>query len=276
MSELFHFVKLGGSLITDKRRPLTPRPVIIERLARELAAARSVHPDRPLLLSHGSGSYGHVVGQRYRTRAGAGPDAAADPAGWRGFSETGHIAAQLNRLVTAALLRAGLPVISLAPSALVQCRGGAIVAFESRPIQAALDRGLIPLVFGDVAFDETQGATIVSTEEVLAALVPILCPGRFTLAGMVDGVFSADPASQPDARPIAHLSAAQTADLANTFGGSHGIDVTGGMAGKLQTMAALLAEHPNLRIHLLSGEIPGHLERHLLDPDLPLGTLLTA
>jgi isopentenyl phosphate kinase len=276
VSASLHFVKLGGSLITDKQRPLTPRPAIIQRLAHEIAAARAAHPDRPLLLSHGSGSYGHVVGRRYRTRAGVGPTVAADPAGWRGFCETGYIAAQLNRLVMAALLQAGLPAISLAPSALVRCRGGAIIAIESGPILAALDRGLIPLVFGDVAFDETQGATIVSTEEVLAALVPILHPDRLTLAGMVDGVFDADPARQPDARPLPRLSAAQIDDLAAAFGGSHGIDVTGGMAAKLRTMAALLSGRPDLRIYLLSGEIPGQLQRHLINPDLPLGTLLAA
>jgi len=280
VSENLHFVKLGGSLITDKQRPLTPRPVVIQRLAHEIAAARAAHPGRPLLLSHGSGSYGHVVGRRYRTRAGVGPTVSSDPTGWRGFCETGHIAAQLNRLVMAALLRAGLPAglpaISLAPSALVQCRDGAIIATETGPILAALDRGLIPLVFGDVAFDQTQGATIVSTEEVLAALVPVLRPTHLTLAGMVDGVFDADPARQPDAHPLPRLSAAQIDDLAAAFGGSHGIDVTGGMAAKLRTMAALLAGHPDLHIHLLSGEIPGQLQRHLIDPDLPLGTLLTA
>lgn len=276
MSESLHFVKLGGSLITDKQRPLSPRPVVIQRLAHEIAAARAAHPCRPLLLSHGSGSYGHVVGRRYRTRAGVGPTIVSDPTGWRGFCETGHIAAQLNRLVMAALLRAGLPAISLAPSALVQCRDGAIIAIASGPILAALDRGLIPLVFGDVAFDQSQGATIVSTEEVLAALVPVLQPGRLTLVGMVDGVFDADPARQPDARPIPHLTAAQIDGLAAAFGASHGIDVTGGMAAKLRTMAAILAEHPGLRIHLLSGEIPGQIERHLIDPDLPLGTLLAA
>lgn len=276
MRETLHFVKLGGSLITDKRRPLSPRPAVIERLAHEIAAARAAHPDRPLLLSHGSGSYGHVVGRRYRTREGVGPNVTADPTGWRGFSETGHIAAQLNRLVMAALLRAGLPAISLAPSALVQCRNGAIIAIETRPILTALDRGLTPLVFGDVAFDEAQGATIVSTEEVLAALVPVLRPAHLSLAGMVDGVFSADPARHPDAQPIPYLTASQVTALAAAFGDSHGVDVTGGMASKLQTMAALLTEHPALHIHLLSGEVSGQLERHLRDPGLPLGTLLSA
>lgn len=270
MSSSLHFLKLGGSLITDKNRPLTPRPRVIERLAAEIAAAHRAHPDRPLLLSHGSGSYGHVAGRRYHTRAGV-----SDARGWRGFAETAHVAAQLNRLVLAALLRAGLPAITLAPSALARCADGEISEIEAEPVEQALAAGLIPVVHGDVAFDAVRGGTIISTEQVLAGLSEHLRPGRVTLVGVVDGVFDADPLADPDARPIPRLRAADLPALAASLGGSHGIDVTGGMFGKIEVMAALLDQHPGLRIHLLSGEIPGRLQRHLLDPALGLGTVMT-
>ena len=265
-----HFIKLGGSLITDKNRPLTPRPLVIARLAREIAAAWQADPHRQWIISHGSGSYGHVVGQRYHTREGV-----ADAAGWQGFAETGYIAGQLNRLVLAALLRAGLPVISLPPSALARCQNGRITVFQIDPVQKALDNGLIPLLFGDVAFDETRGGTIVSTEEVLAALARDLPPDHLSLVGVVDGVFDADPLRHPDARPIPaiHLHDLDTLDAA--LGGSHGVDVTGGMAGKIREMAALIRQHPDLHVHLISGETPGRLQQHLLSPDLPLGTTLS-
>lgn len=265
-----HFIKLGGSLITVKDRPLTPRPLVIQRLAHEIAVAQRRHPHRPLLLSHGSGSYGHEVGRRYRTRQGV-----SGTEGWRGFAETAHTAAQLHRLVMAALLRAGLPAFSLPPSALARCRQGEIVAFEPAPLLAALAAGLLPVVYGDVAFDETRGGVIISTEQILAALVPLLQPQRLTLVGVVDGVFDADPLRHPQARRLPHLTAAELPGLAAALGGSHGIDVTGGMFAKVTTMAALLDAHPHLRIHLLSGEIPGQVQQHLADPDLPLGTTLT-
>jgi len=268
---MLHFIKLGGSLITDKNRPLTPRPLVIQRLADEIAAAARVHPERQYILSHGSGSYGHVVGKRYRTREGV-----ADAAGWRGFAETGHIAAQLNRLVVAALLRSGLPAISFPPSALATCRDGDIVALHADPIMKALANGLTPVVYGDVAFDETRGGVIVSTEQVLTALVPDLQPERLTLVGLVDGIFDADPMRDAGAERIPHLTVDQLPELASAFGASHGIDVTGGMMDKITHMAMLLDQHPQLRIHLLSGEIPGRLQKHLLDPASPLGTTMTA
>ena len=267
---MLHFIKLGGSLITDKTSPLTPRPLVIQRLAREIAAAQRTLPDTNFVISHGSGSYGHVVGRRHRTREGV-----FDPAGWRGFAETGYIAGQLNRLILAALLRAGVSAISLPPSALARCRDGRIVHFETGPVLSALRHGLTPLLFGDVAFDETLGGTIVATEEVLVAVADQLPPDRLTLVGVVDGVFDADPMRNPTARPIPHLHLADLDALDTVLGGSHGVDVTGGMAGKIREMAALIRQHPNLRVHLISGETPGRLQQHLLDPDLPLGTTLS-
>ncbi len=64
------FLKLGGSLITDKKRPHTPRMDVIRRLAREIAAARNIRPDLQLVLGHGSGSFGHIPAEKYGTHQG--------------------------------------------------------------------------------------------------------------------------------------------------------------------------------------------------------------
>ena len=267
---MIHFIKLGGSLITDKNKPMTPRPAVINRLAAEIAAAWRSRPHQKWVLSHGSGSYGHVAGKRHGIRNGV-----RTPEGWQGFVETGHVAGQLNRLVLEALLQTGLPVISLPPSALAWCRDGRIVEFWSKPVQAALENNLIPLLFGDVAFDETRGGVIISTEEVLAALARDIAPQHLTLVGVVDGVYDADPLRNPQARPIPHISISQLHNLSAELGGSHGVDVTGGMAGKVQEMAELIRKIPDLKVHLLSGEIPMRLQEHLQDPTQPLGTTLS-
>jgi isopentenyl phosphate kinase len=71
MTELA-FLKLGGSLITDKDLPYTPRLDKLTRLAQEIKAA--LFSDRltgtqkqmglKLILGHGSGSFGHTAGIR--------------------------------------------------------------------------------------------------------------------------------------------------------------------------------------------------------------------
>ena len=65
---MVRFLKLGGSLITDKRQPETPRMDVIERLAQEIAAARAANPSLQLVLGHGSGSFGHIYARQYGTR----------------------------------------------------------------------------------------------------------------------------------------------------------------------------------------------------------------
>jgi len=261
------FLKLGGSLITDKMREQTPRPDVIRRLAGEIRQAVDARPDLELLIGHGSGSYGHFVGRRYRTREGIVNDAS-----WRGYAETGTIAARLNRQVADTLLEAGLPLLSVQPSASAMCRHGELLYLEARPITTALEKGLIPLVYGDVALDEARGCTIISTEEIFGYLARLLKPQRIVLAGVVDGVYDRDPLQDPAARPIGEISPANYAQVVQRLGGSHGVDVTGGMSSKVREMAALTRRVPGLVVHLITGEEPGRLCQVLLAPEKAGGT----
>ena len=106
------FLKLGGSLITDKNTPRTPRPEVLARLMDEIAAARQAQPGLSLVLGHGSGSFGHVEARKYGTRQGV-----STPEQWRGLAEVQSVAGELNRLVVDAARAAGLPVLGLPPSA---------------------------------------------------------------------------------------------------------------------------------------------------------------
>ncbi len=106
------FLKLGGSLLTDKTQPQALRPQVLRRLAVEIAEALAERPHLRLLIGHGSGSFGHVAGRKYNTRAGV-----TSPEGWRGYAETARAAALLNRHVMDALWEAGVPALALQPSA---------------------------------------------------------------------------------------------------------------------------------------------------------------
>ncbi|MGQ9457640.1 MAG: isopentenyl phosphate kinase [Anaerolineae bacterium] len=265
------FLKLGGSLITDKTRPMTVRQRVLRRLAREVAEALAARPDLRLLLGHGSGSFGHVVGKRHRTREGV-----RSPEGWRGYAATARAAALLNRLVCDALWEAGVPVLAVPPSASAICRDGALVHLEVRPIAEALRQGLVPLVYGDVALDEVRGGTIVSTEEVFAYLAPHLHPHRILLVGQVAGVYTADPHRDPAARLLRRLTPGVVSEVESGLGMSHGVDVTGGMWGKVRAMARLVEAMPGLQVQVFSGERPGNVRRALLGPQSALGTVLAA
>lgn len=263
------FVKLGGSIITDKRRPSTPRPEVLARLARELGAALDAEPRLQIVLGHGSGSFGHVPGSKYHVRQGI-----ADDESWWGYAATGAAAGQLNRIVTDAFLEAGVPVVSVQPSASAHCRDGLLAALEVYPIREALHHGLVPLVYGDVAFDQGQGCTILSTEEIMAFLARAMRPARMVMVGEVDGVYDRDPLVDESASPIPRITPATFADLEIELGGSFGVDVTGGMLAKVREMVSLVSEGQTERVRLISGWREGALERVLLDAGVEEGTLI--
>ena len=257
------FLKLGGSLITDKTQVETVRDDVLTRLAAEIAQARRENPALRLVLGHGSGSFGHVAGAKHGTRHGV-----QDAAGWQGFAEVSDAAARLNRQVLAALLAADLPAVSLQPSASVGCVNGRIQTIATQPVQAALAAGIVPVVYGDVAFDSIRGGTIVSTEEVMMALAGEIRPSWLLLAGETTGVY--DESGQV----IPAISQTNYAEIEAALGGSRGTDVTGGMVSKVQSMLALVEQFPQMSIRIFSGLEPGNLAHTLLNPAEAGGTLL--
>jgi len=166
-------------------------------------------------------------------------------------------------------------VVSIQPSASIRCRGGKLAAMAVYPIQQLLTRGLLPLVYGDVALDELWGSTIASTEAIFAYLARALHPQRILLLGEVEGVYSVDPRKDPQAHVIPIIHAARVGQTDGTLGGSHGVDVTGGMHSKVHLMLELVRDLPGLTVQLVSGLLPGLLERVLLDPSSNLGTRIT-
>ncbi len=258
------FVKLGGSLITDKRRRETPRPRLLRRLAEEIRAALDAAPHLRLLLGHGSGSFGHWEASRHGTRRGV-----RTPDQWHGFARVSASALRLNRIVVDTFVQVGVPVLSLQPAASALADDGHIVAYDDAPIRAALTHGLVPLIFGDVAFDRTRGGTILSTEDLFVHLAAPLRPRRILLLGNTPGVL--DEAGQV----IPTITPATYADVAACLRGSHYTDVTGGMADKVQQMIALVTRQPALRIWILTGREPDVLRRALLAPETTPGTCIT-
>jgi isopentenyl phosphate kinase len=263
------FLKLGGSLITDKRRPETPRPNVIWRLAREIAAAKQADPSLRLVIGHGSGSFGHVAGSRYGTRSGV-----HSSREWFGYAVTADAAARLNRMVVSALLSAELPVWSIQPGVALRCADGQIVDGPLETIRDALERGLVPLIYGDTALDSVRGGTIASTEEIFQWLAERLCPRRMILAGEVDGVFTGDPQLEPSARPIQEIRPDSLPSIQAVLGASHGTDVTGGMVAKVIQALNMVHHCPGLQVVLCSGLVPGNVQQVLVGNLAACGTVI--
>ena len=227
-------VKLGGSLITDKTTPETPRRAVIQRLVGELADVWEQHAGR-LVLGHGSGSFGHVAADRHEVHGGY-RGAEQRP----GISRTQRQAARLHHMVLDALIDGGLPPFSVAPSSAMVASGQEPAAFFAEPITRALGMSLLPVVYGDVVTDRRQGITIGSTEHVLRTLAYELESAgrvveRVLWLGNTDGIYDAGGATIPRVTP------ANVRSVFEQIESPEGTDVTGGIRHRLKTAVQLAA-----------------------------------
>lgn len=260
------YLKLGGSLITDKQNVRSPRMEIILRAAGEIRSALDEIPDLHLIVGHGSGSYGHFSAYKYGTR-----DGVHTPQDWQGFLQVWKDANELNSLVMDALHQQDVPAVRFAPSSFIISENRSPVHCLYEPISEALSHGLVPVVFGDVIFDLSTGGTIYSTEEVFAVLAQQIPPRRMLIAGIETGVFADYPSREQlinEITPENHPNIDQDWLTADT------IDVTGGMLSKVKLMLEMVEKYDHLMVEIFSGLDAGNIKTALLG-DTP-GTTIHA
>ncbi len=278
MKELV-FLKLGGSLITDKTQPYTPLLNVMDDIAVQIRTALLSQPGLRLVLGHGAGSFGHVPASEYRTRDGLPPKATpllhrerdkSEDNYWKGFSEVWYQASALNRHLMQALHKMDVRVVALPPSSSVIASSGQVSVWETTPIRMALSSGIVPVIFGDVVFDEVRGGTILSTEDLFTHLARALNPERILLAGLEAAVWSDFPART---KKIEKITPSSFAEVSAEIGKSEGADVTGGMKSKVRQMLDLVEDTPELSVQIFSGRELGNIVRALSGE--ALGTLIT-
>lgn len=256
MNKSITLLKLGGSLITDKSKPFTPQINIIKRIAKEISIAFKHDSSLKLIIGHGSGSFGHIPAKKYNTRLGV-----TSSVEWAGFIEVWKEARHLNQIVLATLIEAGLPTMTFPPSSSIITENGKVISWDLRPLSTALNNGLIPLVYGDVVFDEQIGGTILSTEELFLYLAKQLNPKRILIAGKEQGVWIDFPKRT---KIIKNISPGNFQEVLDNIGQSYDIDVTGGMIQKVTTMLNLIGEFPEIEAIIFSGEEQQCIQNALL------------
>ncbi len=234
------FIKLGGSLITDKRSSApTPNVERIELIADDLAA---IARERKLLLANGAGSFGHPLARKYRISEGLRGNEL-------GVSETCLSVDELNRLVVRSLVKRGVPAISVSPRSMVYKTSEGFVVFKEAVLMM-IERGLVPVMYGDVVCDQEKGVTIFSGDDVPLQFVEKLDTAIFLVD--VPGVLDAE------GKLIRKLRSAEVMTLELE---SPSLDVTGGMKKKLSVAGKLAGR--GVRVIIAGFEERGDLIRIL-------------
>lgn len=211
-------LKIGGSILTDKNRELAARPEEIARIATEIAAC-----PEDLVLVHGAGSFGHIPARRYGL---------SHEFNREGLRATHLSVASLCEMMVQALGRAGVECLPVHPLSSLVLRDGRIESFFLDPVKQMIRDGIMPVLHGDVAMDATRGAAIVSGDQLVAYLAGKLQADAVAVGSNVDGVLVCG-------QPLPKMGRDDLIKFEGFIGASAGVDVTGGMRGKIAELLDL-------------------------------------
>ena len=244
-------IKLGGSVITDKNKPFTARRSTIFRLGKEIEKALK-KLDAKVIITHGSGSFGHTPAAKYQTHLGnIGKNSI------KGLVETANAASTINEIVMQELKKTSLNTISFEPRSFIYSNKMRKKNAFLEPIRKALSLDLIPVIYGDVVFDQTNGFCIYSADRIITILVSGLNSEykieNIIYCGDTDGVYDCE------GKIIPKITPKNFKKYKKDISGSKGIDVTGGMLYKVEE-SLVLATKNKIVTFIINGKKDGILK----------------
>jgi len=209
-------LKIGGSVITNKKSEIgIEKKDIIDSIAKEISCYK-----KPLILIHGTGSFGHPIVKKYNLTEKFDPTK---------IIETHTSVKKLNRMVVDSLLFYGIHAISIEPMSNTICENGKIKQMSTDAIQHMLENGFLPVLFGDIVMDEQKGASILSSDRIITYLAKQFEIDTIGFGFSEDGIYDCNGNTIPEINPK------NFKDLEDQIGLSEQhIDVTGGRIGKIK------------------------------------------
>jgi isopentenyl phosphate kinase len=228
-------VKLGGSVVTDKKVPFFYRGEVVEALGREMASS-----GKRLVVVHGGGSFGHTAAKRF------GLSSSRSNASYDGVAETRTAMFDLDARVCGSLSAAGLRPYPFSPFPLLSAAGTKGASWLRHLLRA----GMTPMTFGDVVV-EKGGFRVVSGDTIARELCQLLGAERCVFVMDVDGVLDGS------GRVIEHLDRASLRLMKR----ESSLDVTGGITSKVAE--ALKIASGGTPVAFVSGLKRGELSKAL-------------
>ena len=221
-------LKLGGSAITDKTEKCVPNIPVIQHVADQLSDYKD-----PLVLIHGGGSYAHP----FVTEAGL-TSGLKNRTQLHSISETEFYLGQLTRILCASLLLRNVFCVPIHPLSFASLKNGIVKRFPLDPIRRALEAGLVPLLHGDLVFDESKGIGILSGDRMASIIGVGLGDTRVLFGCDVDGVYLGNPKTEHDLVLIPEVNPRNLSQAVNASKNPSG-DATGAMEAKVREALSL-------------------------------------
>jgi isopentenyl phosphate kinase len=224
-------IKLGGSIITNKQKPLTPNISAINKIVIQLKKVKE-----PIIIVHGGGSFGHYWSVKY--------DMHTKPAKYskKGVAVVKNSMIELNKIILDSFLKNKLNPYCLPPTDFMF--GNKADTKKVKEVLRIAKDGLVPISYGDVLWHGQNKFYILSGDKIMGVLAKILKPRLAIFVLSVDGVYS-DMKTKKLLREIR----GQKTTISKV-----GMDVTGGMTRKIKE--ATMISKNGVNVFLVNGNKP--------------------
>jgi isopentenyl phosphate kinase len=170
-------IKLGGSVITFKDKPLSANYKAIEDISNILKRVIS-----PLIIVHGGGSYGHYWSVKF--------DMHTKPANYdpHGISIVHSSMLTLNKIIVDSLEKERLNPYGILPSSFLN--NGKPYSNKIKELKTMTAHNIIPVTYGDIVHIKDNKYSILSGDVLITMLSKILQPSKIIFALNVDGLYN--------------------------------------------------------------------------------------
>lgn len=258
-------VKLGGSALTIKD---AEKPTVDNNNLNRIAEEVSNYNDE-MVIVHGAGSFGHIYAKEYAIGDKI-VNSQDNLFKIEGLSLIQASMQFLNYQVVTKLQENGVPAIGIKPSTFIVTENKRIKICDASIIRKYVDEGFVPVLYGDAVLDLNDDIkfAIISGDQLITYFAKELKADKVILSSDVDGIFTDNPKTNPDAKLIdvvtkdTRLTLTENTDYA---------DVTGGMAGKIRELLELADE--GIESMIINAEKEGNLKLAVSGKDVK-GTLI--
>jgi len=203
-------IKLGGSIITNKEKPLSPRKKTIDNILKEIGKIKE-----PIIIVHGGGSYGHYWSVKYDMHT---KPAKNNP---KGVAIVKNSMVELNKIILDSAVKNQINSYCLPPTDFMN--GNKSIKSKILTISDIAKSGLTPITFGDALWFGQKKSYILSGDIIMTTIAKILKPRLSLFVLDVDGVYS-----DLETKRLIHDFKKEEPEITDNK-----MDVTGGMTRKI-------------------------------------------
>jgi isopentenyl phosphate kinase len=246
-------IKLGGSVVTFKGKPLTPNIDAIGGISHILNQLKA-----PVVIVHGGGSFGHYWSVQY--------DMHTKPASYdtRGVSVVHESMVALNQIVVNSMLHEKLNPFGVPPAVFTTAGHEPILA-KIKQIGTIANSNVMPVTYGDVVHVQGSKYSILSGDAIMTLLAKVLRPAKVIFATDVDGIYK----DMYDKELLHEITVAEKKSV--KFSNTVVADITGGMQRKV--IEAFKIASTGIDVFMVNGLVPMRIREAALGA-LKVGTVI--